>query len=610
MCGIIGYIGPNKSTKVISDGLSKIEYRGYDSAGISWFDKTTGFKTIKVKGGVAKLEAKIGKSQPIVGAAIGHTRWATHGEPSEQNAHPHNSSSFSIVHNGIIENFEDIRRVLKDEGISEFASQTDTEVLAWLIERNYQRTDNVRRAIANSLKAVRGTFGLAILFKETPDILYLARRGSPLAIGEKGDGRYASSDITALPADVDRVTFMEDDQLAVLSRGKTKIYDFDHNPQIPVTEQLDIADLEATKKGYEHFMLKEIIEQPQTVAETIRGRLDKKTNTAVVGGLDLSPQKAKQLTNLLGVGCGTAYNAGLLASYMLEDVTDLPMQVEMASELLYRKRSIDAKSTLAIAISQSGETADTISAINKLNMLEVRTHGVVNAVGSSLSRITDGGTYLHCGPEIAVASTKAFTSQVVTQLLLGLKLNKLRGEPIKNNRQVIDALSALPLDMQNTVTKTKDQIAEKAHDVSKYKHLMFLGRNSLYPIAEEGALKFKEITYTQSEAHPAGEMKHGPLALVDSDMLVVYLLQKGKLFDKSLSNLSEIEARHGSLLVITDNAEFASDRDDTILIPESNPFNAPLLFNIPLQLLAYYVALDRGLNIDKPRNLAKSVTVE
>ena len=609
MCGIIGYVGTENASKTILEGLSKIEYRGYDSAGLTIRDDDNDFITKKTVGGTDELQEKIRKL-PLAHIGIGHTRWATHGEPSELNAHPQQTDNFSVVHNGIIENYKEIADMLARDHKIKFASDTDTEVLGWLIEVSMQDATDVRSAITEALKQVRGTFGLGVLYKKDPDTLYVARRSSPITVAELEDGFMVASDIAALPKHTKHVVHLEDDQIAVIDRAEMHVYDLEHTHIDHKKEQLPVAESEPEKGGFAHFMLKEIHEQPNSVQETLRGRVDLEDNTAVLGGLDLTPAQAKRLTHLVSIGCGTAYHSSVLASYLLEEITDVPMDNLVASEFLYRKREHDPKKTLAVAVSQSGETADTMAAINKFKSLNVRTHGVVNVVGSNVSRITDGGTYLHCGPEIAVASTKAFTSQVVAQLLMGIKLNDLRGKPIRNNPAALRSLKAIPKEITKTIELSEESIKSLAGELSGFTKAMFLGRGSLYPIALEGALKFKEITYIPTEGHAAGEMKHGPLALVDEDMLVVYLVREGDLFEKSVSNLREIDARKGHTVVFTDSEELVQERDDAILLPKGDNLTSPLIFNVALQLLSYYVANDMGLSIDKPRNLAKSVTVE
>lgn len=609
MCGIIGYIGTKDSSTIVKDCLKKIEYRGYDSSGISVIDEKLKFITVKNIGSVEKSIPK-DEHMPPSNIGIGHTRWATHGKPSRLNAHPHNSHNFSMVHNGIIENYQDIKKMLRLEGYNKFASQTDSEALLWLIERNYQKYKEPRKAISESLKLVKGTFGLAILFKNDLDHLFVARRSSPIIIGGNVSGFYASSDIQALPKNITKAYFLEDDQIAVLSNEAPVFYNLYDKKQPKNAEEISLNSRSNHKGGYEHYMLKEIYEQPHSVKQTLRGRLDLINNTAILGGLEIDQNLLKQLNNLLAIGCGTASNSSHLCSYLFEDIVDVPLKVEIASEFLYRKQIIDPTSTLAISISQSGETADTIAATNKLNLMGVHTHGIVNTVGSNLSRITNSGNYLYCGPEVAVASTKAFTSQVVAQILLGLKLNSLRGEPIKNNRRVIKSLKQLSKNIQTTLDKTHQSTKFVAEYAVQFDKIMFIARNSLYPIAQEGALKFKEVTYTPASAYPAGEMKHGPLALVDKNTLVICLAMQGHQLDKTINNIREIEAREGRVVIVSDSEELTSQYKYSIKIPSIDPILAPLLFNIPLQLLAYYAAKSKGLSIDKPRNLAKSVTVE
>ena len=609
MCGIIGYNGSLNAQDLILEGLSKIEYRGYDSAGLAILEAKGKVALVKTKGGVAELEAKIdGDQRGKMG--IGHTRWATHGIPSVKNAHPHKSTNFYIVHNGIIENHAEIADFLADQGFGKLQSDTDTEVLAWLLEYNYQKSENIRSALAATLNGVRGAFGLAIIHRDTPNVLYVARRSSPIVIAELEHGFMVASDVTAIPPEATHATYLDDDQFAVITPASMRVYNMSHDLVNHTNVKLDLDRKAHGKDGEQHFMMKEILEQPTSVAETIRGRLDKTRYDAVLGGLNMDEESARKLRSLTSVACGTAHYSSVLASYLLEEVVDIPLRAEVASEFLYRNQRYEVGQDMVLAVSQSGETADTIAAINKMGLKGVRTYGIVNAVGSTISRITDGGTYLRCGPEIAVASTKAFTSQVVAQLMLGLRINSLRGNPIKNNRSTVESLLKLPAELEKTIQQVSEPIVTAAQKVEPYNQVMFLGRGSLYPMALEGALKYKEITYTPAQAHPAGEMKHGPLALIDKDTVVVYLLREGSLLDKSLSNLREIEARKGKVLVITDSAKLHKQREDSILIPGSTDINSPLLFNVALQLLAYHVANKRGLSIDKPRNLAKSVTVE
>ena len=419
-----------------------------------------------------------------------------------------------------------------------------------------------------------------------------------------------ASDATALPKRTQHITYLDDDEFAVITPDSLSVYDLGHDLVKHKKEPYVPSEADSSKGEYEHFMMKEIMEQPTSVRNTLRGRLDDDKNTPVLGWLDLTTTDAKRFERIVALGCGTAYRSAVFASYLLEEITDVPMDVEVASEIVYRSERYDPKDTLMLAVSQSGETADTIAALNKYAELGYQSYGVVNVVGSTIARLTDGGTYLHCGPEVAVASTKAFTSQVVAQLLVGLKLNSLRGQPIKNNEAIIQALERLPADLDKTLQQVPKDAERFANKLKDYQKVMFLGRGPLYPIADEGSLKYKEITYTPAEAHPAGEMKHGPLALVDEDMLVVYLAVEGELFDKSLSNLKEIDARGGTTLVITDSKKLADDRVNAILVPQSTVVGTPLSINVVLQLFAYHVAQARGLEIDKPRNLAKSVTVE
>jgi glucosamine--fructose-6-phosphate aminotransferase (isomerizing) len=605
MCGIIGYNGNKQATPEILNSLQKIEYRGYDSAGIAILQTKGKVATKKSVGGVDELR-RPAEQLPLSHMGIGHTRWATHGKPTVANAHPHSSDSFTLVHNGIIENHDELRKQMKHK----FKSDTDTEVLAWLLEDEFKQKESVRSALVAALKQVRGAFGLAIMHKDTPNVLYVARRSSPIVIAQLDDGYMVASDVTALPNRTRHVTHLEDDQFAVITPKSVSVYDLNHDIVNHLRETYIPSASDTSKGDQEHFMMKEILEQPTSVANTLRGRLDEKNSSAMLGGLNMTKPQAKRITNLVAIGCGTAHYSSQLASYLLEEICDIPLHVEVASELVYRKNRYLPEQTFAMAVSQSGETADSLAAIKKYQKDGIRTYGIVNVVGSSISRLTDGGTYLHCGPEIAVASTKAFTSQVTAQLLVGLKLNTLRGQPVNNNGATIEALKQLPADINKTIKSTMPKIKQLASEVKGFEKAMYLGRNSLFPVALEGALKYKEITYTPASAHPAGEMKHGPLALVDEDMLVVYLAAKDNLLDKSVSNLEEIDARGGRVLLVTDDEILAMKRKDAILVPRSTFIGTPLIMNVVLQLLAYFIALERGLSIDKPRNLAKSVTVE
>jgi glucosamine--fructose-6-phosphate aminotransferase (isomerizing) len=608
MCGIVGYIGNKDALPVLVNGLRRMEYRGYDSAGVALLhDGTTA--VVKRQGKIANLAAAL-EEHPLLGhVGIGHTRWATHGAPSEANAHPHQAGSITIVHNGIIENFALLKSKLQAEGVT-FASDTDTEVLAWLIESKRKTAKTLEAAVLAALKLVEGTFGLVVLDENEPDKLVAARRGSPLLLGIAKDATYVASDATAVIGYTDRVVYLDDDEIAVCGPGTYEVIDFqsrskDHEE---VEIKMELAAIE--KAGYAHFLLKEVMEQPTTIANTLRGRLDAENGTSHLGGLNLGKNFYQDMTRFLTVACGTAYYSGLLGKYALERMTGLPVDVEVASEFRYRDPVI-VKNTLGMVVSQSGETADTLASLREMQRRGIKTLGLVNVVGSSVAREVDGGVYLHAGPEISVASTKAYTSQVLAQLLIGLQVGRARDLSIREGKAIVAALEALPAQVQHILDQ-HEAIREIAKKFAHLDNAMYLGRDMMFPVALEGALKLKETSYIHAEATPAGELKHGPIALVDDKLLVVFLHPKNDLYDKTQSSLEQIRARGGRLLIIgTEGDEKLKEfSDNVIYIPDSNPYTQPLLANIPLQLFAYYMAVERGNDVDQPRNLAKSVTVE
>jgi glucosamine--fructose-6-phosphate aminotransferase (isomerizing) len=608
MCGIIGYIGTDSALPVLVSGLKSMEYRGYDSAGVALVDK--GQTTIvKRPGKIASLADALDDIKPTGHVGIGHTRWATHGVPNEINAHPHKSGHITIVHNGIIENYAQLKEELAGSG-AKFVSETDTEVLACLIDSEREQADSLEAAVLASLLQVEGTFGLVVLDDREPDKLVAARRGSPLLLGISPDAIFVASDATAVVGHTDRVVYLDDDEIAVCHAGKYEIIDFeaqakDHEE---IQIQLELAAIE--KSGYDHFLLKEIMEQPITIANTLRGRLDAEDGTSHLGGLNLAQGYAQNISRFLTVACGTAYYSGLLGKYFIERMTGLPADVEIASEFRYRDPVV-AKDTLGMIVSQSGETADTLASLREMKRRGIRTVGIVNVVGSSVAREVDGGVYLHAGPEISVASTKAFTSMAIAQLLVGLQVGRARNFSITEGRALVRALEALPEQVQSILDQHEHirQIAKKHAHVS---NAMFLGRDTLFPVALEGALKLKETAYIHADAYAAGELKHGPIALVDGNLLIVFHHAKNALYDKSRSSLEQIRARGGQIVIIgtEGDKELQEFTDDIMYIPESNPYTQPLLANVPQQLFAYYMAVERGTDVDQPRNLAKSVTVE
>lgn len=604
MCGIIGYIGKKPAQPILLNGLQRMEYRGYDSAGVATLENGK-LTLLRASGKVAGLQQKISERPRQDHIGIGHTRWATHGEPSEKNAHPHVAGAIALVHNGIIENYKELKEELQKEG-RKFDSQTDTEVLAHLIDRAYQTSHDLEASLQQALKEVRGTFGLAVLCKDEPEKLVVARRGSPLQLGIDGDDIYIASDASALVGYAKEVIYLSDDQLAVCSPDGIAVYNLELEPQ-PVTPEALTLELEAIQKqGYDHFLLKEIMEQPQSVEAVLRGRLQAEDGTSHLGGLNLTDEQIRVIERIVIVGCGTAYYAGVLGKYLIERLTGLPVDVEVASEFRYRDPVL-TQNTVALFISQSGETADTLACVEELKRRGVHTLGLINVIGSTIARAVDGGIYLHAGPEISVASTKAFTNQVTAQLLFALYVARRRNLSITEGQEVVEALQALPDDIK-AVLKQANAIKKIAKQVATYNNMIFLGRDTLFPIALEGALKLKEVSYIHAEAYAAGEVKHGPLALIDKTMPVVFLVGDGPLAEKSRSNMQEVKARGGKIITITDAA--GEDSDWQVVVKTRSVWTSPLVMNVALQLLAYYVAVARGCDVDKPRNLAKSVTVE
>jgi glucosamine--fructose-6-phosphate aminotransferase (isomerizing) len=610
MCGIIGYTGPNKALPILMNGLKRMEYRGYDSAGTALLGEGK-VSLVKRQGKIVNLEEALRGQHLDQHLGIGHTRWATHGAPSEQNAHPHQSGHITIVHNGIIENYAELKSALAKEHGHVFVSDTDSEVLAHLIDvESHSTNTTLEKAVLKSLLKVEGTFGLLVMDDRLPDTIVCARRGSPLLIGVGNRDIYMASDATAIVGYTDRVVYLDDDEIAVCRPGHYEVIDFEAQARDHEEHKIELELKSIEKAGYDHFLLKEIMEQPKSIADTLRGRLDEKDGTSHLGGLNLGESFPEGISRLLTVACGTAYYSGLLGKYLVERLTGLPVDVEMASEFRYRD-AVTTTSTLGLVISQSGETADTLASLNEMRRRGVRTLGLVNVVGSTISRAVDGGIYLHAGPEISVASTKAYTSQVLAQILLGLHIGRSRKLSAPEGRQIVDELEALPGLMQSVLDR-RDQIRSIAKKVAGYDNAMYLGRDSLYPVALEGALKLKETSYVHAEAYAAGELKHGPIALIDGKQLVVFLHPRNELYDKSRSNLEELRARGAKLLIIgsEDDDTLESNSEHVFRIPKAGPYTLPLLANVPLQLLAYYIAVERGNDVDQPRNLAKSVTVE
>ena len=608
MCGIVGYIGPKDATPILIGGLKRLEYRGYDSAGVALIDRGA-LETRRAEGKISRLEGVLA-DQPVKGhVGIGHTRWATHGPPSDRNAHPHLSTdnTVAVVHNGIIENADALRKELQNKGHT-FRSDTDTEVLSHLIQELFEVS--LEEAVIGALRVVEGTYGIAVVSSKDPGKIVGARKGSPLLVGV-GDGQYyLASDASAILAHTREVIYLNEGDLAVLTADGYRILDINASPIRRSVETI-AWDLDAIERGgYEHFMLKEIFEQPQTVANTMRGRLRLEEGTSKLGGLNLSHDELMAIDNIVITACGTSWHSALIGELMIEDMARIPVEVEYASEFRYRN-PIVTPTTLCIVISQSGETADTLAAMREAKRRGARTLGLVNVVGSTIAREDDGGIYLHAGPEIGVASTKAFTSQVVALALFALKLARKRNLSVTRGREVTQALDLLPNQIQ-AILDQADAIEAIAESYKDAHNFLYLGRGYNFPAALEGALKLKEISYIHAEGYPAAEMKHGPIALIDEKMPVVFIAPHDSVFEKVVSNIQEVKARGGKTIVITsrDEPALAGLMDHEIRIPETVDMLTPVLASIPLQLLAYYIAVKRGANVDQPRNLAKSVTVE
>jgi glutamine---fructose-6-phosphate transaminase (isomerizing) len=610
MCGIIGFTGQREAAPILLDGLKRLEYRGYDSAGVI----TSTGNSLHLRKKAGRL-AELGKAlalQPAPGnCGISHTRWATHGPATDANAHPHlnTQGTIAVVHNGVIENYLHLKQQLQADGVV-FRSDTDTEVLAHLISHFY--SGDLMQAVRQAVELVKGTYGLAVVSKDEPGVIVGARLGSPLVLGIGGDGHYLASDASALAGYADKVVYLNDRQICQLDADGWVIRNQDLDTVDVSVQDIRhyLGDFDAEKGDYPHFMLKEIYEQPDTVANAMRGRLDDADSTAHFGGLNLSPQQLRSTDRVLMTACGTSYHAGLVGEYLFEELARLPVEVEYASELRYRNPPID-RNTLLFAITQSGETADTLAALKEAKRMGHTSLAICNTVGSSIAREACGGVYLHAGPEIGVASTKAFTSQCTVLTMLALYFGRTRHLSSVQGQKIIDELHALP-DAVRKALRCHERVKEIANRYGDMHNCLYLGRQYLYPTALEGALKLKEISYVHAEGYPAAEMKHGPIALVDQDTPSVFLVPRGNVFDKVMSNMQEIKARGGPVIAICseNDKEVESVADDVITIPDVPEYLQPIVCSIPLQLFAYEIAVLRGCDVDKPRNLAKSVTVE
>lgn len=610
MCGIVGYIGGKKAQPILLGGLRRLEYRGYDSAGIATINEAGDSTLLREKGKVAHLDKLVSQNQNSDNVGIGHTRWATHGEPSEKNAHPHQVGDIFLVHNGIIENYQDLKQDLIEQKYK-FKSDTDSEVLAALIDSTYQKqtTGDLLKAVTDALQNVVGAYGIAVISAKNPNEIIVARKGSPLILGVAENEVFIASDASALVAHTDKVIYLNDDEVAVCDRSGVQLYDLAVNNLETNVEKLDLDVQAIQKKGYDHFLIKEINEQPDTLRATLGGRILVNDGLAKLGGPNMSDQQLRKIKNIIIVGCGTANYAGLLASYYIEQFTDdINIQVVVASEYRYRSFNVP-DDAVAIFVSQSGETADTLACLKELKRRGVHCLGVVNAVGSTIAREVDGGIYLHVGAEISVASTKAFTSQVVAMVLFGLTVAQAKGVGVSELHKYVNELDQLPGEIEKILKNHDKEVQSVAKKYASYDHAIFMGRDTSYPVALEGALKLKEVSYIQAEGYPAGELKHGPIALIDDRFFEVAILADNWLYEKTVSNIVEINARGAHALVVTDSKKNI-DAENIIRISTKLELLTPLLFNVILQLFAYYIAVGKGSDVDQPRNLAKSVTVE
>lgn len=610
MCGIVGFTGRREASPVLLEGLRRLEYRGYDSAGL--VTGTGNELHLRKKAGRLDELGRLVVERPAPGChGISHTRWATHGGATDRNSHPHldTSGDFAVVHNGVIENFAALKQQLQSDGVK-FRSETDTEVLSHLIAHYYQ--GDLLSAVTSALALVKGTYGLAVIARAEPGVIIGARLGSPLVIGIGPDGHYLASDASALAGFAEKVVYLDDRQVCQLDETGYVIRNQDFDPvDVPVHSIGHfLGEGDAELGDFPHYMLKEIYEQPETLANAMRGRLDSDDATAHFGGLNLNAQRLRQIDRVIMTACGTSYHAAMVGEYLFEELARLPVEVEYASELRYRNPPVD-RSTVVLALTQSGETADTLAALRESKRMGHTTLAICNTVGSSIAREADGGVYLHAGPEIGVASTKAFTSQVSVLTMLALYLGRTRHLSSLQGQQIIDELHALPDTVRRTL-ECHDQVKRVAAKYADARNVLYLGRQYLYPVALEGALKLKEISYIHAEGYPAAEMKHGPIALVDENTPSVFLVPRGSVFAKVMSNMQEIKARGGPVIAIASEGdhEVAALADDVIPVPDVPEYLQPIITAIPLQLFAYEVALLCGCDVDKPRNLAKSVTVE
>lgn len=614
MCGIVAYVGDREAYPILIKGLQRLEYRGYDSAGVALINKAGDLNVYKRKGKVSDLLGFVTDKDITGNIGIGHTRWATHGEPNDVNSHPHYSQSKNLVmiHNGIIENYASIKEGLKKRGHT-FESQTDTEVLIHLIE-DIQLHEGMKlgHAVQAALKQVIGAYAIAVLDKNDPETIVAAKKGSPMVIGIGTNDFFIASDASPIIEYTKNVVYLEDEQVAVLRKGhELKIRNLKDKEITPYVQKLTLELESIEKGGYDHFMLKEIYEQPRSVLDSMRGRLKADLGEIKMGGIEDHEKKFEKAKRIIFIACGTSWHACLVAEYLFEEFARVPVEVEYASEFRYRNPII-YEDDIVIAVSQSGETADTLAAVELAKSKGATVLGVCNVVGSSIARATHGGSYTHAGPEIGVASTKAFTAQVTVLTLMALEMAKVRGTIAERRyRQLLYEMEAIPSKIEE-VLKLNDKLREIAYTYKDSRNALYLGRGVSFPVALEGALKLKEISYIHAEGYPAAEMKHGPIALIDDEMPVFVIATKGENYEKVVSNIQEVKARKGKVtaVVTSGDKEVKAMADYVIEIPETDEFLVPLIAVIPLQLLSYHVAVMRGCNVDQPRNLAKSVTVE
>ena len=620
MCGIVGYVGYRDVSELLVEGLRRLEYRGYDSAGVAIVED--GKITIRKRAGRVVELANLLDSEPVKGTiGIGHTRWATHGATTDTNSHPHTGGNGDVVlvHNGVIENYTTLRNQLQEIGYV-FRTGTDTEAVAHLIAHHYEEqvrlgesptdTKTCLKAVEISLKKLKGTYGLGILFQAHPEMIIAARNGSPLVVGIGKGEHFLASDATPLVGFVDQVVYLADHELAIITRERIDLRHRDTGQQRVAIQTLNQVSSDTDLGDFEHYMLKEIFEQPQSIENALRGRLDDDEATAKFGGLNLNPQDLRKIDRIVLTACGTSWHAGLVGEYLIEEFARIPVEVEYASELRYRNPPLTDR-TMVFAITQSGETADTLAAMRECKRKGMPTLAICNVVGSTIAREADGGIYLHAGPEIGVASTKAFTSQVTVLTLLALYFGRMRGLSYPAGKRIIRHLKAMPEMIAKTL-ECNEVVKEIASRYYQSDNFLYLGRLYNFPVALEGALKLKEISYIHAEGYPAAEMKHGPIALIDHDTPSVFIVPRSGIHAKVMSNMEEVKARHGRVIAIACHGDerVAALADDVIYVPEVEEYLQPLVCSVPLQLLSYHIAVLRGCNVDRPRNLAKSVTVE